>query len=136
MSVFNQNDSENCKTRVCSTNLHCAQVGDWRTDHPIFVGKRYVAEAISDDPGTRNATRPVFILDSRTTNGSDMIGEAVAAYASLSMLFNKINPSLSVALEGDAFAMYDLMQTMPNTKYSDADPETYRVCICSALLPL
>ena len=64
----------------------------------------------------------MYILNTQT-NGSDLVGEAVAAYASLSILFDKINPSLSVALEDDAFTMYELMGEFPNTRYSDANPE-------------
>ena len=71
-------------------------------------------------------TRPVYVLNSRT-NGSDLIGEAVAAYASMSILFEKINPQLSVALEDDAFTMYELMNSMTDTKYSDAKPNAYKV---------
>jgi hypothetical protein len=85
-------------------------------------GASYVAEAIQAGLGPGNITRPVYMLTAKT-NGSDLIGEAVAAYASLSILFDKINPQLSVALEDDAFTMYELMNTFPNTKYSAANPE-------------
>lgn len=132
---LDESGSNNCIGDAYSVHSLCVQVGDYRTDHPINIGEPYVAEAVSDNPGTRNATRPVFILNTQT-NGSDMLGEAVAAYASLSMLFIKIDPTLSVLLEGDAFAIYDLMLKMPNTRYSDADPVSYRVCNFSWPLPL
>ena len=98
------------------------QVGKKEDDHNFSTGWPYVPEAISDGLGPANISRPVYVL-STATNGSDLVGEAVAAYASLSMLFDKINPQLSVALEDDAFTMYELMQEFPNTRYSDANPE-------------
>lgn len=126
-------------TRVTCESLRCAaygagrmglvnnceflvQVGKKQDDHTILVGWPYVPEAISDGLGAPNISRPVYVL-STATNGSDLVGEAVAAYASLSMLFDKINPQLSVALEDDAFTMYELMKEFPNTRYSDANPE-------------
>lgn len=105
-----------------SNNAHVVQVGRASVDHPILAKWPYSAEAITDGLGAPNVTRPVFVLSTQT-NGSDLLGEAVAAYASLSILFDKINPQLSVALEDDAFTMYELMGTMPNTKYSAANPE-------------
>jgi Glycosyl hydrolase family 9 len=98
------------------------QVGKKVSDHSITTGAQYTAEAIQAGLGPANMTRPVYILTAQT-NGSDLVAEAVAAYASLSILFDKINPQLSVALEDDAFTMYELMNTFPNTKYSAADPE-------------
>lgn len=105
---------------ACDT-VRFLQVGTLETDHHLGEGP-YNAEAISAGLGAGNTTRPVFMLSTRT-NGSDLVGEAVAAYASLSILFEKINPQLSVALEDDAFTMYELMGTFPNTKYSDANKE-------------
>lgn len=98
------------------------QVGKKAIDHALLVGFPYVPEAISAGLGPSNISRPVYVLN-MLNNGSDLVGEAVAAYASLSMLFDKIDPQLSVGLEDDAFTMYELMKQMPNTRYSDANPE-------------
>lgn len=105
------------------------QVGNVSIDHPIDYGKEYVAEALVG----QKVPRTVYTL-STLTNGSDLAGEAVAAYASLSMLFAKSDPELSVALEDDAYAMYGMMEKMPNTKYSDANPQFENVRLLPALI--
>lgn len=90
------------------------QVGDFDTDHAIVTGRPLPPEAFNG----KNVSRPVFTIGP-LANGSDLAGEAVAAYASLSILFRSIDPVLSVALEEDAYAMYAFMERMPDTKYSD-----------------
>ena len=90
------------------------QIGDFDTDHEIVTGHHIAAEYWNE----RNVSRPVFTLNP-VNNGSDLAGEAVAAYAALSILFRSVDPPLSVSLEEDAFSMYAFMERMPDTRYSD-----------------
>lgn len=90
------------------------QVGDFDTDHELTVGRHISPEFFNG----KNVSRPVFTLGP-LANGSDLAGEATAAFAALSIVFRDVDPPLSVALEEDAFSMYAFMERMPDTRYSD-----------------
>ena len=79
------------------------QIGDRALDHSMIDGKPYVPEALSTPAAaaTWNVTRPVWVLDSKT-GGSDLLSEAISAFAALSTLFTDVDPRLSVLLSTHA----------------------------------
>jgi hypothetical protein len=88
------------------------QIGDVELDH-LFVAERPLTpEELSYPPAGKsyNVTRPVFVLDNKT-GGSDLLAEAVCAFAALSTLFAEVDPELSVRLSTHATDAWGQLET-------------------------
>jgi hypothetical protein len=75
------------------------QIGDRYLDHKVTEGRPLTPEELSTPAAafSLNVTRPVYVLNNKS-GGSDLLSEAVCAFAALAALFAEVNPQLSVNL--------------------------------------
>lgn len=114
-----------------TNNTLVAMVGDKDTDHEILDQKPLVPEQFL----TANVPRPVIELNA-TNDGSDLVAEACAAFASLSILFNEEDPDYSNLMDKHARQLYDWMVLTAGTQYSAVDPQLEATYPSEVLAPL
>lgn len=79
------------------------QIGDRNLDHLITEGRPLTPEELSTpaSAASRNVSRPVFVLSNKS-GGSDLLSEAVCAFAALATLYAEVDPPRSVHLMAHA----------------------------------
>lgn len=96
------------------------QVGDANADENVLPSEALMPEQYVT---SKQFARPVIEINA-TSGGSDLIGEAVAAFASIALLFREEPGSedFSNAMTKHARQLYEWMKDSPGTMYSAVHP--------------